>query len=341
LEKFKDIDLQGDIIALSFSVRMLLSDLDREIIIERALDNLTDFGKAKRIGIFLCDPGKDDLQGRGGGIHKLAQRKSIELPVAGTPFKEVIKAKKPRIYHLSLMEDLPVPAFQADVPDRNCLCVPLISSNNQAIGAVTFDHPGELVLSQNRMQYLIVLVSVVALALDQARLFQEAVYDGLTGLYIRRYFDLRLSEEVNRVVRYGGQLAVMIMDIDNFKKLNDTYGHPQGDRVLQEVARILSESVRRKIDIVCRYGGDEFVIIMPEIDRIGAMAVADRIRESCEIHPFSIPAHAPLSVTLSGGLAFENGDNEPISAEAFLERADSALLRAKRDGRNRIQADSS
>jgi diguanylate cyclase (GGDEF)-like protein len=162
-----------------------------------------------------------------------------------------------------------------------------------------------------------------------------AVYDGLTGLYIRRYFDLRLAEEENRIKRYGGKLAILMMDIDFFKGVNDRYGHQQGDDVLRDIAEIIKLSIRQALDSACRYGGEEFVVIIPDTDLAGALILAERIRESVESHVMEGP-EGKFNVTLSGGIAFMDQQGL-IPRIELLKRADSALYRAKDNGRNQIQ----
>jgi diguanylate cyclase (GGDEF)-like protein len=211
----------------------------------------------------------------------------------------------------------------------------LIATNNQAIGIVTFDKAGDFSLSPVMLQSLLLLLTIVAVALETTRLFQLAVYDGLTGLYIRRYFDLRLAEEENRIKRYGGKLAILMMDIDHFKGVNDRYGHQQGDDVLRDVAEIIRLSIRQALDSACRYGGEEFVVIIPDTDLNGAMIVAERIRESVENHIMDGP-EGKFNVTLSGGIAFMDQQGL-IPRMDLLKKADSALYRAKGNGRNQVQ----
>jgi diguanylate cyclase (GGDEF)-like protein len=179
------------------------------------------------------------------------------------------------------------------------------------------------------------LLTIIAVALETARLFQQAVFDGLTGLYVRRYLDLRLLEEENRIKRYGGRLAILMLDIDHFKKINDRYGHQAGDLVLRNVADVIKASLRRDLDVPCRYGGEEFVVIMTDTDLAGALIVAERIRHSIQTHVFQL-AEGPIHVTLSGGVAFMDQQGFTAGKE-LLKKADGALYHAKENGRNQIQ----
>jgi two-component system cell cycle response regulator len=135
----------------------------------------------------------------------------------------------------------------------------------------------------------------------------------------------------------GKPLAFLILDIDYFKSVNDTYGHDIGDEVLREFARRISASVRG-IDLACRYGGEEFVVVMPDTDAALAFTVAERLRKSVENTMFDISrAPGKLPITISVGIASSMGPDD--TAEKLLHRADQALYRAKRDGRNRVIAD--
>ncbi len=171
---------------------------------------------------------------------------------------------------------------------------------------------------------------------DNARLEVLSRTDPLTQLLNRRALHLQLATEVERVRRYNAPLSVLMLDVDGFKGVNDTYGHHAGDQVLIELALLLSRAAR-SVDTVARYGGDEFVIAVPETGEAGAIAFAERLRDKIESHPFDIGKEAPLHLTVSIGVA---GFPEPRveSAEDLLECADRALYRAKAGGRNLVSA---
>ncbi|BCA79152.1 diguanylate cyclase [Desulfuromonas sp. AOP6] len=166
---------------------------------------------------------------------------------------------------------------------------------------------------------------------DLARL---ALTDSLTHLYNRAFFDVTLEAELARSVRTGKPFSLMLLDLDHFKKVNDTYGHPQGDRVLQEVAKCLGRTVRRT-DTPCRYGGEEFALILPETNAPQAFTLASRIHKSLQAVSagFSLHGHP---ITISIGLTCIVGD-AAISPQDMVEQADCALYAAKRKGRNRTE----
>jgi diguanylate cyclase (GGDEF)-like protein len=170
-------------------------------------------------------------------------------------------------------------------------------------------------------------------ALDHARTRRLASTDGLTGTYNHRTFQERLSQEIARADRYNRPLSVLMIDVDHFKVYNDTYGHPQGDIVLQDLARLLQE-MSRTSDTVARWGGEEFAIILPETDSMGAQKIGQRLCEQVERYPFPGQDLMPGgTLTISIGVATYASAS---SKEAFLQAADTALYTAKREGRNRV-----
>jgi two-component system cell cycle response regulator len=165
---------------------------------------------------------------------------------------------------------------------------------------------------------------------------EMAITDQLTGLHNRRYMARHLDTLMKNATQ-AKPISFLIMDIDYFKSVNDTHGHDMGDEVLREFAARVSANVRG-IDLACRYGGEEFVVVMPDTDTGFAFSVAERLRQSVEATPVPI-SRAPhkLNVTVSIGIASSNGG--PDTSEALLHRADQALYRAKREGRNRVIAE--
>ncbi|MCE8000306.1 MAG: PleD family two-component system response regulator [Rhodobiaceae bacterium] len=168
------------------------------------------------------------------------------------------------------------------------------------------------------------------------RSLEMAFTDSLTGLYNRRYMTNHLTTLVEEGAHSGKPLSLMLLDIDYFKAVNDTYGHGAGDEVLKEFGSRISDNVRG-IDLACRLGGEEFVVVMPDTDADTAIAIAERLRSRVAERAFKTEVEQAIEVTVSIGLA---GAIWPYdSAEALLERADQALYKAKRDGRNRVNTE--
>jgi two-component system cell cycle response regulator len=166
---------------------------------------------------------------------------------------------------------------------------------------------------------------------------EMAITDALTGLFNRRYMETHLTALVEQAAARGKPIAVLMVDIDYFKAINDGHGHDAGDDVLREFALRIRKSIRN-IDLACRYGGEEFVIVMPETNMAVATTVAERLRRRIAGEPFSIQQGAHnLEVTISVGIAALHGPSD--TPAVMLKRADQALYRAKRDGRNRVVPD--
>ncbi len=166
---------------------------------------------------------------------------------------------------------------------------------------------------------------------------EMAITDALTGLFNRRYMESHLGTLIEQAAARGKPLVALVLDIDYFKAINDSHGHDAGDDVLRDFALRIKRSIRG-IDLACRYGGEEFVIIMPETDMAVAAMVAERLRRRIAAEPFAI-AQGPrqIPVTISIGIAGLRGKDD--TAATLLKRADQALYRAKRDGRNRVVPD--
>lgn len=175
----------------------------------------------------------------------------------------------------------------------------------------------------------------ISVAFENARLYTLAITDELTQLYSLRYFQISLEEAIGRVQRYGEPAALLMLDLDHFKTVNDAYGHPAGDLVLKEVARRIRASLR-EVDLPCRYGGEEFAAILSNTDERGACIVAERIRSSVATAPFALPTGATVSVTVSIGVA--ECPRQATTARDVVSLADRALYRAKRSGRDRVCA---
>ncbi|WP_238375971.1 diguanylate cyclase domain-containing protein [Ectothiorhodospira magna] len=176
----------------------------------------------------------------------------------------------------------------------------------------------------------------VNLKLKTDMLEQIALQDGLTGIPNRRYFDQKLAEEWSRLSRNGQPLSLLMIDIDQFKPYNDHYGHGAGDDCLRRVAQALSQAPSRPVDLVARYGGKEFMVLLPDTDKQGAGHVAERLLEA--VRALEIPheySDVASRVTISVGAATHDAADEKTSAEQLKKAADTALYRAKTQGRNR------
>jgi diguanylate cyclase (GGDEF)-like protein len=180
------------------------------------------------------------------------------------------------------------------------------------------------------------LAGQASIAIDNVQLHQEAqrlsTTDALTGLWNFRYLSMSLAREIERSTRFDRPLAVLMLDLDHFKSVNDTHGHPRGDTVLRELAHRVQEQIR-EVDTFARYGGEEFVVVLPETTVEGAAQLAERICVAVHREPFRHDGEEPLDVTVSiGGAAFPEHGSSPAT---LMRAADKALYVAKAEGRDR------
>jgi len=219
---------------------------------------------------------------------------------------------------------------------RSWLGVPLFLYGECAgVVAVHSTHPD--VFRAEHQRILESLALQIAAALQNAHLYELAMVDGLTGLFMRRYFDARIEEEIERSKRYGTPFSVVMMDVDDFKHLNDTYGHLIGDRVLRAIANVV-KSQMRGVDTAARYGGEEIAVILPRTEMVTAYNVGERIRAAIAEQRITTDTDPPraLSVTASFGIA-AYPESKAVDGEDLVRRADRALYRAKKTGKNRVE----
>jgi diguanylate cyclase (GGDEF)-like protein len=212
--------------------------------------------------------------------------------------------------------------------------VPLVAKD-EALGVLVLEDPpgGQIFTSDDALLFQ-QIGSQIAVAIHNAKLYAMAVTDGLTGLYVRRYFDLRLEEEFEQATRYKRAFSLMLFDIDHFKKFNDTHGHQTGDMVLKQFAALLRKNTRRS-DIVCRYGGEEMAVILPETALEEAAILATKLCATVRKHSFTGTGGQELSVTTSIGVT-EHSDRYANPAD-MVQAVDEALYEAKNLGRNRVE----
>ena len=217
---------------------------------------------------------------------------------------------------------------------RSLLCVPL-NVDDETIGVINISNKsdGEPFADEDE-EILEALADQAAVAIARARLYEAAITDGLTGLHVRRFTLHRLRQEVKRSRRYGPGLSIILCDIDHFKSVNDNYGHPAGDRVLEMIAESIRGALRVDVDIAGRFGGEEFLIVVPQTNLEGASECAERLRAAVEELTVPISGDRTLQVTMSFGVAQLGTDESELQ---LISRADGALYKAKKAGRNRVE----
>ena len=274
------------------------------------------------------------------GLEGIAEGSNLigqTYPIAGCQLCNlVVQHRRPLITESIRREDILLP-LPLDFDVRSYLGVPIVFQDHVtgllALYSRSVNHfaPGDIRVAE-------LFANQAAIALQNSRLFRQmselAVTDNLTGLANRRGFFELAQKEVDRAHRYKRSLCLVMFDIDDFKKVNDTYGHLIGDQVL----RVLASTVRkatRTTDTVCRFGGDEFLIIMPEAGQEQAMATAERLRQKISTEMIVVTATGQLSLTISlGVVSLDGGAHETV--ERVIERADAAMYKAKAAGKNRV-----
>ncbi|MCF8721517.1 sensor domain-containing diguanylate cyclase [Nitrospina gracilis] len=217
------------------------------------------------------------------------------------------------------------------------LCVPLMIEN-KIIGVINVNDSEKGFLSVSDMDYILNVLEFVALSVSNALLHEKtemlSITDGLTQLYDHRQMMHILGKEFDRCKRYQSPLSLLMMDIDNFKSINDTYGHQKGDEVLVALATVMNRLCRSN-DTAARYGGEEFAVVLPETDKQGAKVIAERIRQGMAKVSFNSGNSHEFGVTVSGGIA-ELNLSTMSSVSDLIQAADRALYQAKERGRDRV-----
>jgi len=225
--------------------------------------------------------------------------------------------------------------FLSKFHTKSLIMTPVITAD-KIMGILRIDSFQAEAFSIDDLRLLAIIANISALTIHNAKLFKQTEYlaqmDGLTDLYVKRYFWKKLQDLFMKARASGGTFSILLMDLDKFKNLNDRFGHPAGDKVLQKTAYVIKEKAGRE-NISARYGGEEFVVLLPDITKAEAGNIAENIRDGIEKTPFSIRRqHSPVTISI-GVAEFSRGANGP---EQLIDAADKALYRAKNSGRNRV-----
>lgn len=251
---------------------------------------------------------------------------------------------------LSIMRNMPIsrqgnnPSYLLNPDEKthrgfNCLAVvPVIASGDSPQLAICVESEKLFKYGPHHLDLLKNIANVAGFAFARAQAYEEkealASRDGLTGMYNHRTYMEMLNKEVLRTKRMGTTMGVLMTDIDKFKSVNDTYGHPIGDVVLKETSAIIAKEIRAGVDTVARYGGEEFGVMIVDADEKVVQETAERIRKAVESKDFEIGRPEPLKVTISLGYAMYPNNSDNI--KEVLDMADKALYKAKTGGRNQV-----
>jgi diguanylate cyclase (GGDEF)-like protein len=344
-------------------------DLDR--LLAKIVEETTVVLGADRSTLYLIDRKKQEMRAKiAQGVGAVEIRFPVGTGIAGYVGRtgEVVNTQD------AYQDPRFNPAFDGmtGYRTRSMLCVPMKDINGDIIGAIQVLNKKNGLFTAEDETLLMALASQAAAAVDNAELYRKlselnasleekvrertaelvranerltalnreleevSITDGLTQAFNRQYFMDRLRQEVKRAHRYGTHVSLLMMDIDHFKLVNDTYGHQAGDAVLVGMTKLIKERLR-ETDLFCRYGGEEFALIAAAMDKADAMVLADRLRERVERAEFEY-AGKLLKITLSIGVSgWSPGIREDF--EELIRRADAALYRAKDEGRNRVYSD--
>jgi diguanylate cyclase (GGDEF)-like protein len=309
---------------------------DLKSLLKYILNQAIEITGAEKGSIMLYDLEKNRLSVRvlAGLKDKAYQKKVNNSEIKCRSFKpgegiagRVFQTGRPMVVDKAKEDELFIEADSSYV--RSIACIPMLVYSD-VIGVINvtnkLDDNG---FTDEDVELLKAVADQAAVAINKAQLWEMAVTDSLTGLYVRRYFMVKLQEEFHRAERYGKILSVVMADLDLFKKINDTHGHTTGDRVLKIVAKFIQKNVR-DVDVIARYGGEEFVLLLPEADKEEAYTVSERLRQMlAELEITDVP---PMTISL--GIASYPQDAKNI--ESLIRKADTAMYAAKQSGRNRV-----
>lgn len=324
--------------------------LARYLTLKGVVESFSTILPLDEITVLVIDKALETLGKEGRALLYLVDIEKQELMLASSRNETRIKAKKGDIFDQWLLRhrrsiivedvtrDFRFPARDVEEAAKDLVSLiasPLISED-KVIGIIRIDSAETAYFSQDDLRLLDIIANLGAVAIQNAYLYSKtqelAIHDGLTGLFVRRYFLERLNEELKRIAARQGELAVLMIDIDHFKEYNDKYGHTAGDIVLRHLAHMVASRVRQG-DIVARYGGEEIVVVLTGRGKAKAREVAEAIRREIAERPFSLRRHE-TNITVSIGLAQYPYDS--ASEEGLISVADERLYKAKRQGRNKV-----
>jgi diguanylate cyclase (GGDEF)-like protein len=310
------------------------SKLEREDLLRLIVELFMEVAQVEKGSLMLWDEKKKRLSiAYGIGISEEA-KKHLRLKrgegIAGSVFE-----KKRSMVINDTLRDQRYKSLKTEKKlhrTETLLALPLVAKG-EGVGVITLSNKvSRQPFIRRDEELLSTLASHAAVAIQNAMLYEQAIHDGLTGLYAHTFFQNYLEQEIKKAKRYETPLSLLMLDIDHFKRFNDTYGHPVGDTVLVNIAHLLKQAIRGA-DIAARYGGEEFTLTLPETDAKGAYLLAERLRKKVEAFDFLKGKKKRVKITVSIGVA---GYRKGMRREVLIGQADQALYHAKREGRNRV-----
>jgi diguanylate cyclase (GGDEF)-like protein len=322
--------------------RTISSLLDLHEMLEQVIGIIKSSLPLERISVYLLDERREKLELAFHSGFEMHRPATISIG-EGTPGRVVETGEHVHIHDLSLFyETFNDFIHYAGEEKRGGSYIGItLKVHNMTIGVIGMDNSSKYGLTVDDMDFMAILSHQLAAGIEKALFFNKieriSQHDGLTGLYNHRVFQEKLQQEISRRSRTQKPLALIMLDIDHFKQYNDNFGHQAGDAVLKKLSNIISQQSRcHTIDTCCRYGGEEFAIIIPELELQQAVEVAKRLRKAVEEAVFIITdTKLESKVTISVGVATVSGD-EDATPEKLVKKADDALYLSKRNGRNQV-----
>ena len=325
---------------LQEAATLLASTLDLDklagLILAQTRNILLD--KPVSLTLFVFDSSGKELL-RKDAEHGAGLPYPADKPASEGPLNQWVISRGTTLIIRDLEKDFRFRGLETSGMEGKCFYIsPLLSSQGQVTGLLRVEAAEKDLLDTEDQRLLESLVVLSSLAAENVKLYREtqelAITDGLTKLLLRRPLIERLEGELRRALQTDSPLSFILIDIDHFKSVNDTYGHPVGDKVLREIAQLVKKRVR-DVDLCGRYGGEEFAVLLPATDMKGAKLVAERIREGVRAQPFELRGDQK-TITISLGLASCPADATQL--QALIKKADEALYRSKETGRDRLTA---
>ena len=320
-------------------VKTANSILEPGKVIELVMEKIRQLIPSEAWSLLMVDEEKQELVFEAALGAKGSDVASYRLKMGEGVAGWVANTGKPAIVNDTAKDPRFTPRLDTDTQfaTRSILCAPLVS-RGRTIGVLEIINKRDGKFTRADLDLMLTLVEPCAIALENAILFQRTeqltITDDLTKLFNSRYLNLYLGREIKRCKRHGIPLSIIFLDLDGFKSVNDQYGHLAGSGTLTEVGVILADGVRES-DILARYGGDEFVAVLPETPASGAIVIAERLRRSIEENRFLQPMGLAARISASFGIA--SYPDHALTPEALIQKADQAMYRVKEREKNGIE----
>lgn len=313
------------------ATQMIASELQLQTLLDMAMSATSEISEVMRGSIWLYDEEHEAFTLRSHLGNTAGIPDSIPLKDSSV-CRQLFTDKAPIKKFRDIDESQPLQEIDQIVFGNSFVIVPIVHQG-EFLGAMHMCEKTSGGEFSERDQRLVTVFAVqLGAAVKNAKLYEQAITDGMTRLYLHRYFKQRLFDEIKRAVRFNRALALVMIDVDHFKKFNDTYGHQTGDEVLKRVAAIMRKAIRTH-DLPVRYGGEEFALVLPETDMQGAVTVAERVRRAIEMDSIEVGGK---SVKFTASLGVAVFPDSALEMESLIKAADIALYKSKEEGRNRV-----